>query len=253
VLGLISVPHFGYTLLMRIACFVVALVMFGCSINAQTHSSFDFRGTLELVDLPPQATPVEAMLVTLHPIEPGYEIHAQPDRDGKFVLKNVTSERYSLTLPFPGRIRTLTNGSKELAPDGFELSSTDRGPLRVVVSLKTSTLAVNARGMPNASGRVFVVLAPSDPYLTLRLSCISNALTGMQTIFRFIPPGKYRLFVADERFLSDIAAFAPRFPDFLIDHSTPVEVSEEGEANATATYVDGETIKQAVQKAGPIH
>jgi hypothetical protein len=223
-----------------------------CPASAQTGSSFNLRGTIELVDLPPQATPIEAMLVSFHPLAPGYEIQAQPDRDGKFLLKNVKPEHYSLMLPFPGSIRSFTSGSKELAPDGFELSSSDRGPLRIVVSLKTSTLAVDARGLPVASGILVVLLVPADPYLTLRLSCTYNRLTGSQTTFRFVPLGKYRVFLADEKFQSDIAAYAPRFPDFLKNYSTPVEVSEEGEAKATATYVDGETITQAVRNAGPI-
>jgi len=133
----------------------------------------------------------------------------------------------------------------------FELSSSDRGPLRIVVSLKTSTLAVQVRGLPNEPD-VIVMLVPADPYQTLRLSCTYNALTGSQTTFRFVPPGKYRVFVADEEFGGDIAVYAPRFPDFLKDHSTPVEVAEEGDAKAIATYVGAETIKQAVQKASPI-
>jgi hypothetical protein len=68
-----------------------------------------------------------------------------------------------------------------------------------------------------------------------------------------VPPGRYRIFIVDSQFQSDVAAYAPRFPDFLKDKATPVEVTEEGETEATATYVDGETIKQAVRQAGPIH
>jgi len=133
---------------MRIACCAVALMI--CStLSGQTHSTFDLGGRLELADRPSEATPVEAMLVTLHPLEPSYDIQAQPDRDGRFVLKNVRPGRYSLTLPFPGRIRTFANGSKELAPDGFDLSSSDSGPLRIVVSLKTSVLSVKTRGLSN--------------------------------------------------------------------------------------------------------
>lgn len=240
-----------YTSLMRIACCAVALMICG-SVSGQTYSTFDLRGRLELVDRPSEATPVEAMLVSLHPLERGYNIQAQPDREGRFVLKNVRPERYSLTLPFPGRIRTFANGSKELTPDGFELSSSDRGPIRIVVSLKSSILSVETRGLPNESGSVIALLAPADPYLTLRESCISNPLTAPQTTFRFVPPGEYRLFIVDSQFQSDVAAYAPRFRDFLKDHSTQVEVSAEGEAKATATYVDGETIKQAVREIGPI-
>jgi hypothetical protein len=47
------------------------------------------------------------------------------------------------------------------------------------------------------------------------------------------------------------AAYAPRFPDFLKNRATTVEVLDEGEAKATATYVDGETVQQAIRQAGP--
>ena len=102
------------------------------------------------MDLPPEATPVEAMMVSLHPLVLDYEIQAWPDRNGKFVLKNVKPGRYSLTLPFPGRIRTFAIGSKELAPDGFELNSSDVGSLRllvnaVIVQVRISTIGFSCR------------------------------------------------------------------------------------------------------------
>jgi hypothetical protein len=68
-----------------------------------------------------------------------------------------------------------------------------------------------------------------------------------------VPPGEYRIFIVDSQVQSDVAAYAVRFPDFLKDQATPVEVREEGETEATAWYVDGETVKHAVQQAGPIH
>ena len=237
---------------MRFACYAVVLMACGL-VSGRTLPTFDLPGSLELVDLPPQATPVEAMMVSLHPLILDYEIQAWPDRDGKFVLKNVKPGRYSLTLPFPGRIRTFALGSKELSPDGFKLDSSDVRPLRIIVSLKTSIVSVKVRGFPSQRGGVVALLAPADSYLTLRLSCSSNTLTEPQTTFRWVPPGKYRIFIVASRFQSDVAAYAPRFPDFLKDQATPVEVRDEGETEATATYVDGETIKQAVRQAGPIH
>jgi hypothetical protein len=241
----------GYTVLMRTVFCAVTLLI--CSfLGGQSTSTFDLPGTLELVDRPPQATPVEAMLVTLHPLKLDYEIHAQPDRDGKFILKNVRPERYSLTLHSPGRIRTFAIGSKDLAPDGFELNSTDEGSLRIIVSLKSSILLVEALGLPKV-GSFIVLLVPADPYLSLRESCFSNALTDPRTKFSYVPPGKYRLFLADSKYGSDLAGYAPRFPEFLKDHSTQVEVAEEGETKATVTYVDGETIEEAIREAGPIH
>jgi hypothetical protein len=237
---------------MRIGLCVIALTI--CSVmGVPTQSSFDIRGSLELVDLPPAAIPVEAILVRLHGLRDGFEIPAQPDATGRFVLKNVRPGRYSLTLAVPGRIQTFTIGLRELAPDGFELSSGDVAPLRIVVSLKTSILTVEARGVTGGSGSVIALLAPADPYLTLRESCISNELNGPETTFPFVTPGEYRVFIIDSQFKNDISAYAPRFRDFLKDHSTLVEVSKKGETKVTALYVDGETIKKAVRELGPIH
>jgi hypothetical protein len=68
-----------------------------------------------------------------------------------------------------------------------------------------------------------------------------------------VPPGKYRIFIVDSQFQSDVAAYAPRFPDFLKDQAAPVEVREEDETEATARYVDGETVNLALRQAGSIH
>jgi hypothetical protein len=46
--------------------------------------------------------------------------------------------RYSLNLPFPGRVQVLALGSKSLMPIGFELQAGEAGPLQIVVSLKTA-------------------------------------------------------------------------------------------------------------------
>src|SRR5260370_3525608 len=175
-----------------------------------------------------------------------------PDRDGKFVLKKVKRGRYSLTLPFPGRIRTFAIGSRELAPDGFELNSSDVGSIRIIASLKTSKVSVKVQGLPSPHSGAVALMSPADPYLTLRESSISNALTEPRTTFTFVPPGKYRIFIVEEKFQSDVAAYAPRFPDFLKDQATPVEASEDGETEVTATYVDGETIQRAIREAGPL-
>jgi len=187
------------------------------------------------------------MMVSLHPLVLDYDVEARPDRDGKFVLKNVKPGRYSLTLPFPGRIRTFAIGSKELAPDAFRLDSSDAGPLQIVVSLKTSIVSVKVRGFPSQRGDIVAMLTPADPYLTLRESCSFNTLAEPRTTFRWVPPGKYRIFIVDSQFQSDVAAYAPNFPDFLKDQATPVEVREEGETEATARYVDGETVKLALR------
>jgi hypothetical protein len=233
---------------MRIACCALAMVICS-SLSSQTSSTFDLSGRLELVDLPPDPTPVEAMLVTFRGLENGRVIQAQPNKAGIFALENVPPGRYALQLPFAGRIQTFTNGSRALAPDGFDLSSSRSGPIRIVVSLKSSALSVTAVGVPSNSNSVVVLLAPADLHLTLRESCISNALNGRETTFQFVPPGKYRIFVVDSALQNDIAVYAPRYPEFLKDRSTVVEIPQDG-TKATATYIDPETIKLAVRKMG---
>ena len=48
------------------------------------------------------------------------------------------------------------------------------------------------------------------------------------------------------------AADAPRFPDFLKNRATAVEVLNKGDTKATAAYVEGKTVQQALRRAGPI-
>jgi len=51
----------------------------------------------------------------------------------------------------------------------------------------------------------------------------------------------------------NIAADLPQPPDSLKDRATTVEVLEQGETRAAATYVDAKTVEQAIRRAGPIH
>jgi hypothetical protein len=246
---------------MTVLCSGVLLI--GClPSSGQTDSVFDLQGVVELVDRPPEATPVEAVSFRLHPLEGGFEIEAQPDRDGKFILKGVRPGRYSLTYPMPGRIETFANGPNELAPEGFELKAGSQGPLRLVISMKSSNVAVEVRGVPAGHRDVVVILAPADPHLTLRESCSYNQLgeseggeaetaRPLKTDFRFVPLGKYRILVIDAEFKSAVAAYAPRFPDFLKNEGASVEVSATGQSQATATYVDGETVQEAIRQACP--
>lgn len=231
---------------MRVACLAVMLAT--CVVAAaQTPPTFELHGSLKLVDRPPQATPVDSVMVSLHPLQGGFDIQAHPDRYGKFVFKNVRPGRYSFSIPIAGRILSFTDGARKLAPDGFELNSASPRALRIIVSMKTSELFVKVRGLPNDHSGVDVLLVPADPYLTLRLSCFLNALTAPETTFRFVPLGKYRILVVDARYQSNVAAYAPRFPDFLKSQATPVDIVEGSETKATAAYVDDKTVLQAIR------
>jgi hypothetical protein len=233
---------------MKILCSAVLVI--GClTLGGQTESVFDLQGILELVDRPPAATPVEALSFRLHPLGGGFDIEAQPDRDGRFILHKVRQGRYSLTFPMPGRIQTFAVGPIELAPEGFELSPGGAGPLLLVVSMKSADLSVKVRAFPRGHSDVAVLLAPADTHLTLRETCDSNRLSGPRTRFTFVPPGRYRILIVDEEFQSRVAAYAPRFPDFLKNEATSVEVSATCPTEATANYLDGETIKKAIRQS----
>jgi hypothetical protein len=241
-----------YTSFMRVAIWTLAL-MSCVLVNAPGASpAFSLRGNLKLVDLPPAATPVEAMLVTLRPLDGGFSAQVQPDRSGNFVLKNLRPGRYALMLPMPGCIVPFARGGQALSPDGFRLAAGGEPPLRIVVSLKSSDLFVKVLGLPSGGGSFTALLAPADPRLTLQFSCYSLTLNGAEVTFRHVPTGKYRIFIIDSKFQSKVAAYAPRYPDFLKNQATPVEVLSEGTAKATATYVDGNAIRQAIRQAGPI-
>jgi hypothetical protein len=56
---------------------------------AQGQHSFDVAGVLRLTDKPPEATPVNALSFRIHPLAGGFDVPAQPDREGRFVLRNV--------------------------------------------------------------------------------------------------------------------------------------------------------------------
>jgi hypothetical protein len=238
---------------MKILCFSVLLI--GCArVNGQTDSVFNVQGLLTLVDRPAAATPIEALTFRIHPLGGGgVDVEAQPDRDGKFTLGKVRPGRYSLTFPMPGRIESFASRSNELAPDGFELTSGETGPLVLVISMKSADVSVTVQPFPAERSDIVALLAPADNHLTLRESCYLNQISGPQTTFRFVPPGKYRIFIFDAQFQQDVAAYAPRFPDFLKNQATLIEVPGSGRTEATASYLDGETIKGAIRLAGPLN
>jgi hypothetical protein len=190
---------------------LLSTLFVGCSLaNGQASSVFDPRGFLKLVDRPPDATPVEAPIFRIHPLDGGFEIEAQPDRGGEFTLNEVRPGRYSLTFPMPGRIESFTNGSRELAPDGFELTSAAAGPLVLVIGMKSADVSVKVHDLPAGHDDVVALLAPADTRLTLRESCYVQRLSGSQTTFSFVPPGRYRIFILDAQFQRDFSAYAPR-------------------------------------------
>ena len=200
------------------------------------------HGKLRIVDLPPNPTPPQAWVITLHPLTGGADIQASPDSSGSFVLKGVTSKRYSIDLHTPGRFVSFASGPVEKNPANFGLSP-DQGDLRILVSLKTTQLTVNLAPSDVASDRV-IVLCPADAHLTLRDSCTTNAAGGTQKTFKYVTPGNYRVFLVDGGVARDVAAYATRHPDFLQREALPFAVLASGGV-VTAKYVDSETVHEA--------
>jgi hypothetical protein len=209
--------------------------------------SINLPGTLELVDKPPSVTPVEFLMVTIRQLSGGYRFDAQPDHDGKFTLTNVPPGRYSLNLSFPGRVQVFALGARSLMPDGFELTTGESGPLQIVVSLKTVVLSVNISGIPDNHPAIAAVVYPADSYLMPPDSGILNPVSGQQTQFRFLTPGNYTLFVADEDF--KLALTSPAVRNALKDKATAVQVRDDGETKVTATYLTPDALRQAITAA----
>jgi hypothetical protein len=217
---------------------------------AQSPHTFDVAGTLSLIDRPPEATPVEVLTFRIHPLTGGFDVSATPDKDGMFLLRDIQPGRYSLVFPMPGRIEVFAIGAGQLAPEDFELSSNDPGPISIVVSMKSATVAVRVLGVPSGQSGAIALLVPADNRLTLRESCYSNGLTGPETVFRFVPPGKYRLLVFNSKYVRDVSAYAPRVRSFLGRESVEVDASPEHDATATVSFINDETIEAAIREAG---
>jgi hypothetical protein len=223
---------------------MTALPFFGQLPATQTRR---IPGTLELTDKPPSVTPLEFLMVTIRQLHGGYRSDAQPDRNGNFTLTNVLPGQYSLNLPFPGRVRVFAIGSKSLTPDEFELAAGESGPLRIVVSLKTAVLSVDISGIPESHPTVIAVVYPADPYLMPPDSGILNPVSGHQTQFRYLTPGKYTLFAVDEEFKWALTSSAVR--DALKDKATTVQVRDDGETKATVTYIAPDAAREAITAA----
>lgn len=204
-------------------------------------------GTLVLVDKPIAATPVEYLGVAIQQLHGGLRFDARPDHDGNFTLTNVPPGRYSLNLPFPGRVQMFANGSRSLMPDQFEFKAGESGPLRIVVSLKTSVLSVDVSGISTNTSPVIAVVYPADPYLMPPYSGILNRVSGHQTQFRYLVPGTYTLFVADEDF--KWALTSPAVRNALKDKATAVQVRDDGETKVTTTCLTPDTVRQAITGA----
>ena len=217
--------------------------------NDRSGGVINLPGTLELVDKPPEATPVEAFGVAIYGLQDKRRYSASTDRNGNFTLEDLPPGRYSLSLSFPGRIQVFTCASRSILPDDFELREGERGPLRIVVSLKTADVAVEITGIPEDRKEMVALLSPADPYLTLRESSMMNKVFGNRTRFRFIVPGRYTLLVMDSEFQSAIA-FSAAVREALKKKATVVQVPDGGETSVEAVYVPASEVERAIREAG---
>jgi hypothetical protein len=227
---------------------LLLVMAFGLSAAAVT-----ITGRLELTDLPPSATPLEAYSVRLHPEAKVQDIDAQPDRNGYFKLNPVPPGRYSLILPVPARITSFLSSSPAFDPAHIEIGTVATDDWRIIVSLRTAVVSVSVIGAPANHGELAALLCPDDPWLTLRESCHVNtiptnfldALTGVGTVFRYIPCGRYRLFIVDSRFSGSVAGRAPHFPKFLVGEAVPVDALH-GDTRVLAKYLASDEVERAI-------
>lgn len=229
---------------LRGACLLSVLCCYG--LLAQPR---DLRGSLELINAPPQSTPVSAVSFSILNLDNRMGSGTLPDANGEFTLRQVTPGRYSLEIPVPGRIVGLELGSRRLDPDVFEIRLEDSGPLRIVVSLETAVLVIDAKGSLPDDAEVVAVVCPQDPWLTLRNSCGVSPVQNGKAMFSYKQPGKYRAFVVNLRFAGDVAKYGPRDPEFLRDRARLFEVVTGQENRIVAEYLDAETVQRAVQTA----
>ena len=115
---------------------------------------------------------------------------------------------------------------------------------------KSATVAVRVLGVLSSQSVAIALLVPADNRLTLRESCYSNVLKSLETVFRFVPPGEYRLLVFNSKYLRDVSAYAPRVRSFLGRESVEVDASPEHDATAMVSFIKDDTIEAAVREAG---
>ena len=125
-------------------------------------SGADLPGTLRLVDTDPFTTPVEYLGVALRSLDRPTEVRARTDRTGRFNLTDMVPGRYAFDLSFAGHFVSVAIGGRAIALPEFELKPEDHGPLDITVSMKSSSLLVEARGMPHQDGEIVMLTVMSS-------------------------------------------------------------------------------------------
>ena len=199
------------------------------------------KGSLVLVDTTRDTTPVGALSVAIYSPTTFAMYRAQADQDGQFELKDVRPGKYGLELGVPSRLKTFTIGGREVSPADFEVSPDTQGPLQIVLSMKVGTLTVKVEGAPGGAP-VSAVLAPNDEFLTLH-SQFTNPVAAGATQFRFLPAGKYLLFIVDADLSRDIGTDA-KLRDALKDEAAATEIVADQNTTATVRYISRQAIER---------
>jgi hypothetical protein len=215
----------------------------------QAAPTINVKGSLEIADATADTTPVSALSVALYSPSTLAMYRARPDRDGMFELKGVRPGRYLLEMGTPSRLQTFTIGGRESSPAGFELMAEEKGPMHIVLSVKTGDLTVDVRDAGDSKAQLVAILAPDDEFLTLH-SQVMNPVSAGTTQFRFQPPGKYLLFIVDAEFSRDLGTKA-KLRDVLKERATRVEILPEIDSRVPGSYIDRQTVEEARRQIAP--
>ena len=215
----------------------------------QQAPTINLQGRLELVDTTATTAPPSALDVALYSPDTFAMYRGQADQSGNFELKSVRPGHYVLQISVPSRLRTFTIAGREMSPAGFELMAGEKGPVRIVLSMKTGTLSVDVQGAGDMKTALIAILSPDDENLTLR-SQVSNPVSAGRTEFRYQPPGKYLLFVTDADLGGDLGTNA-KLRDALKERATRAEVFAEVDTRFAASYIDRQTVEAARRQVAP--
>ncbi len=215
---------------------------------AQQDPSLDLKGSLVLLDTTPDTTPVAALSVAIYSPATFAMYRAQPDETGRFELRDVRPGHYRLEMGVPSRLVNFTVGGRDVSPAGFALNPDTSGPMRIVLSMKTGALTVNAEGAPS-NAPLAAVLVPNDEFLTLHAQ-FSSPVTGAAGRFPFVPPGAYRVFVVDADLSGDLGARA-ELREALQEQATAVEVVAGQDTRVAARYIDRALVESRKRQLQP--
>jgi len=214
---------------------------------AQPAPTVNLKGLLTLIDTMRDTIPVSALSVAIYSTTTLVTYRAQEDQDGQFEMKDVRPGHYRLELGVPSRLKTLTIGGKAASPADFEIDPDTKGAMLIVLSMKVASLTVKLEGATNNS-RLTAVLAPNDEFLTLR-SQFTNPVDAGVTLFRFLPPGRYLLFVVDDDLSRDIGT-DPKLRDALKKQATAAEVFANENTTVIGHYISRQEIEHCKRQAG---